>query len=87
MEQQSNKSLVEMEIKYKKYKKKYQSLKRKISAVGGQTKMKSKCREKQRGIGTESGIDSNTHLYTQTTNDMAKIEIDLNTDNLTEVQF
>jgi hypothetical protein len=76
MDQQSNKSLVEMELKYKKYKKKYQSLKRKISTGGGQAKMKSKCREKQRNTGT---IDSN--------NDMAKIEIDLNTENLTEVQF
>ena len=75
-QQQSNKSLVEMELKYKKYKKKYQSLKRKISASGGQPKMKSKCREKQRSTGT-----------TDATNDMAKIEIDLNTDNLTEVQF
>lgn len=77
MEQQSNKSLVEMELKYKKYKKKYQSLKRKISDGGGQQKMKSKCREKQRSMG----------MSAQTTNDMAKIEIDLNTENLTEVQF
>jgi hypothetical protein len=74
-QQQSNKSLVEMELKYKKYKKKYQSLKRKISAGGGQTKMKSKCREKQRSTGND------------TNNDMAKIEIDLNTENVTEVQF
>jgi hypothetical protein len=65
-----------MELKYKKYKKKYQSLKRKISDGGGQ-KMKSKCREKQRSMGTSA----------QTTNDMSKIEIDLNTENLTEVQF
>jgi predicted RNase H-like nuclease (RuvC/YqgF family) len=55
MEQQSNKSLVEMELKYKKYKKKYQSLKRKISDGGGQQqKMKSKCREKQRSMGTSA---------------------------------
>jgi hypothetical protein len=79
MDQQSTKSLVEMEIKYKKYKKKYQSLKRKISAGGGQAKMKSKCREKQRCIGTTTTTD-NIH-------DMAKIEIDLNTENVTEVQF
>lgn len=78
MDQQSTKSLVEMEIKYKKYKKKYQSLKRKISAGGGQAKMKSKCREKQRCVGTTTS---------DTTNDMAKIEIDLNTENVTEVQF
>jgi hypothetical protein len=78
MDQSSNKSLVEMELKYKKYKKKYQSLKRKITeGGGGQQRMKSKCREKQRGMGTS----------VQTINDMAKIEIDLNTENLTEVQF
>ncbi len=75
-QQQSNKSLIEMELKYKKYKKKYQSLKRKITD-GGQQKMKSKCREKQRNMGTNA----------QTTNDMAKIELDLNNNNLTEVQF
>ena len=37
--------------------------------------MKSKCREKQRSTGND------------TNNDMAKIEIDLNTENVTEVQF